>query len=159
MLNEYSVNQLKDLAKLLDGLTDEEYSQIMETVFKSTVGKHTRHILEFYQVFYKGYKDGMLSYDKRKRNERIETDRKFAIDKLKKLQKRLSKIPDEKNLILKMKVNNQSYFMPTTVAREFLYLMEHTTHHVALIRIGLENLNPEKNRFQDLGVAYSTPKK
>lgn len=159
MLNKYSAKQLKQLSELISNLTDEEYSKPMEDTFKSSIGKHTRHIIEFYLAFNKGYKNGLLNYDKRKRDERIEEDREFAIKKLEKLQKKMSKLPNEKSLILKLKVDGQSYFMPTTVAREFLYLMEHTTHHIALIRMGIENISPEKNNFKNLGIAYSTPKK
>ena len=158
MLHEYAINQLKDLVELLENLDNDEYTQPMEEVFESAIGKHTRHIIDFYQIFYKGYKKGILSYDDRKRKVTYEFDKNLAIEKLLQIQKKLSKIPDEKDLILKTKLNQQSYFMPTTVAREFLYLMEHTTHHIALIRIGLHNLNPAKNQLNDLGIAYSTPR-
>ena len=158
MLHENSIKQLRELSELLSLIDDSEFTEPMEVVFGSTIGRHTRHILEFYDAFYKGYKSGILHYGGRKRKLKFETNRNAAISKIEKLNKKLHKIPDEKDLILKLKINENSYFMPTTVAREFLYLMEHTTHHIALIRIGLQNINPEKNEFESLGVAYSTPK-
>lgn len=158
MLHEYSIQQLSELTQLLEIIDETEYTQTMEEVFYSTIGKHTRHIIEFYDAFYKGYKSGFLCYDERKRKLKWENEKAEALRKIEKLQKKLSHIPDEKNLILKLEIQGNSYHMPTTVAREFLYLMEHTTHHLALIRIGLQNINPGKNEFETLGVAYSTPK-
>lgn len=157
MLHEFAVKQLKDLIHLLDRIDDNEYSQPMESVFYSTVGKHTRHIIEFYHIFYKGYKKGSLSYDKRKRQPEIETNKLLAINKLDKLLTKLKRIPNDKNLELKVNIHGKTYKMPTTVSREFLYLMEHTTHHIALIRVGISNINPSFQYEENIGIAYSTP--
>ena len=51
MLNDFSVKQIKDLIDLLETLTDREFTGQMEVVFGSSIGKHTRHIIEFYRIY------------------------------------------------------------------------------------------------------------
>ena len=159
MLHEFAINQLRDLKQILENLDESIYSQPMETVFHSTVGKHCRHIIEFYQIFFAGYSTGSLAYDSRQRNSELETNKFTAIEELKKLLYNLYQKPKDKNLYIEVKIREQSYNMPSTAHRELLYLLEHTTHHLALISMGLSNIKADFTFSQSVGLAYSTPNK
>ena len=158
MLQQHSIQQLNDLKVILEKIDESEFTSTMETVFYSSIAKHTQHIITFYQRFIKCYEKDIINYEKRKRNTELLTNKALALESIDLIQQFLSQNLDEKSLILKIKIENESAFLPTSLARELLYLSEHTTHHLALIRLGLENLNPEKNLFVGVGMAYSTPK-
>ena len=157
MLQKFAIKQLEDLSDLLNQLSEDEYSTPMERVFNSTIGKHTRHIIEFYQLFLKAYESLNLCYDQRSRNTKIETCIDEAIFIIKEIIQQLNSNLENKELQLKTCILNEELYLKTSVSRELLYLLEHTTHHLASIRIGVSNLKPDFNSLQELGLAYSTP--
>ncbi|MDO5654668.1 MAG: hypothetical protein Q4G27_00845 [Flavobacteriaceae bacterium] len=159
MLYDYSVMQLKKFEALLYQINQIEFTSTMENVYHSSIGMHSRHIIEFYEMFCSGYDVGVINYEKRNRNSAYETDVNLAINRIKFLQEELFKCRPDKDLKLIIELDETKIEMPTTSRRELLYLMEHTTHHIALIRMGLQNINAAKNTFEKLGMAYSTPSK
>jgi hypothetical protein len=46
--------------------------------------------------------------------------------------------------------------MPTTVARELFYMLEHTVHHMAIIKMAVVNENLNIDIPENFGVANST---
>jgi hypothetical protein len=46
--------------------------------------------------------------------------------------------------------------IPTSFNRELVYLIEHTIHHLAIIKIGLNEAFPTIEIPENFGVAYST---
>jgi hypothetical protein len=48
--------------------------------------------------------------------------------------------------------------LQTSYARELVYLTEHSIHHFALIKIGLQQLNPDLILDENFGYAASTIK-
>lgn len=159
LLQKFSIKQLDDLKEFILQLDEKEYSDSYDCVYKSSIGSHSRHIIEFYTAFFKGYSSGILCYDKRERDVKLEKEKDKALKKIKKIQKKLNDSFHEKDLILKLKINGESIYMPTTVSRELLYLMEHSTHHLAILRIKIQNIKPDIALAPDFGIAYSTPKK
>jgi hypothetical protein len=73
---------LNQLSQLLSLLTEEEYTTKSTLLNGSTVGGHTRHIIELYQCLLNGYTTGKVNYEKRKRDLAIETNNKIAIELL-----------------------------------------------------------------------------
>ena len=149
---------LTQLQDLLEGLTDEQYIRQIKVLSNATLGQHTRHIIEFFQELNAGYKGGKVNYDKRKRDYRIETSRSCAIDSLTAVISLLDKA--NKGLILTVDYSNDSeelVSVETNYNRELVYNLEHTVHHMALLRIGVNAVStivlPE-----EFGVAISTLK-
>lgn len=149
---------LIQLSETLLQLTPQQYKQPAATLFNATIGQHVRHIIELFIELDKGYAGGIVNYDKRKRDYRIETDLAFANDTLLHIHLLLNK-PD-KPLVLEFDYNETSpatSTVPTFYHRELVYNLEHTIHHIALIRVGVNEVSsitvPE-----NFGIATSTIK-
>ena len=146
------------LSETLHHLTDGEYSRPSCTLFHATIGQHVRHIIELFVCLRNGYDEGIVNYEKRKRDHRIETDRAFAGNLLKELYKSLEK-PD-KAMILETEDYSdtaETVSIKSNYYREIAYNLEHTIHHMALIRVGVNEVSTLQLP-KEFGVAYSTIK-
>ncbi|MBO9564096.1 MAG: hypothetical protein J7621_15030 [Niastella sp.] len=146
------------LAESLEQISQQEYVQPCKTLFNNTIGQHVRHVIELFQCLEKGYDRGVVNYEKRKRDLAIETDKALASSLLLEIHGGLGK--NNKELTLEATYDDHST-EPITIAtnyfREVAYNLEHTIHHMALIRVGLTEVTtitlPE-----NFGVASSTVK-
>ena len=146
------------LADSLERLTAKEYSQPSKILFQATIGQHVRHIIELYVCLYNGYETGTVNYENRKRDLRIETDKDMAIDLMKMISNNIDKT--DKDLWLESNYDEQSddtIIVKTNYFRELLYNLEHTVHHMALIRVGINDISAI-TIHEGFGVASSTIK-
>jgi hypothetical protein len=146
------------LTESLKELTDIEYTQPSNTLFKATIGQHVRHIIELFLCLENGYDEGIVNYEKRKRDYQIETDKQLAITLLKDIYKNIEK--ENKNIVLEAEDYTDEVEMtsvPSNYYRELAYNLEHTIHHMALIRVGINEVSSIKLP-DEYGVAYSTIK-
>lgn len=146
------------LSESLRLLTDAEYRQPSTTLFNATIGQHIRHIIELFICLEQGYADGIVNYEKRKRDYRIETEREFAISLLKDVYNKLDK--PNKQMILEAEDYTdtmETVAIPSNYYREIAYNLEHTIHHMALVRVGVNEVSSIKLP-DEFGVAYSTIK-
>ena len=146
------------LSLSLDQLEDHQYDHPCKNLSGNTVGQHVRHIIEMYQCLESGYGTGEVDYEKRRRDRRIETDKYFASGLLQEILSQLSK--ENKTLDLITYYDERSARpekISTNYYREIAYNLEHTIHHMALIRVGLRELGdiPVDDSY---GVATSTLK-
>ncbi|WP_255557665.1 hypothetical protein [Flavobacterium taihuense] len=72
-------NSLDELIELLNQLSKEEYLEPCFELSGSSIGEHTRHIVEMFQCLNRNYNSGIVNYDKRDRNKLIQTNTDFAI--------------------------------------------------------------------------------
>jgi hypothetical protein len=154
-----AVHQVFDqLSASLNQLDEGQYNYACKSLSGNTIGQHLRHIIEMFQCLEKGYQSGEVDYEKRKRDKQIETDRVFALGLLQEIIQQVAK--ENKSLCLLTYYDdfrvepekiNSNYF------REIAYNLEHTIHHMALIRIGLREIGdiPVDDSY---GVAASTIK-
>lgn len=151
-------NVFMQLTDSLEQLTVDEYSRPSKILFNASIGQHVRHIIELYICLYNGYESGTVNYEKRKRDLRIETDKDFAIELMQMICNNIDK-PD-RDLLLEANYDEQSaedIIVATNYHRELLYNLEHTVHHMALIRIGINEVS-SINVPDSFGVASSTIK-
>ena len=146
----------QQLNEVLDQLTPDQYQTPSENLSGSSVGQHTRHVIELFQCLLAGYASGTICYDDRKRDTRIETDPLFA----KQLLGAIASSMEQENIELKLagmydKTSTEQFHLTTNYHRELLYNLEHTVHHMALIRVGLKELKTELAGEQ-FGIASST---
>lgn len=158
-LIEANVTLLLQALQLLSGMGDQAYQQPIPEVFSSAIGGHVRHVLEFYECFFEGIGSGRIDYDSRRRDPMIEASRTFAMHKIEsyvaalrtdgrlvmggKLRVRMEDAPEEMDA-----------WLDSSITRELQVLMSHTTHHYALIAVGVRLLGYEVPAH--FGVAPST---
>lgn len=146
------------LSDALEKLSDEQYTRPSRILFKATIGQHVRHIIELFQCLENGYTEGVVNYEKRKRDYRIETDKEFAGHLLRSLFRQISR--PNKAITLEAEDYNESLEtvrIPSNYYREIAYNLEHTIHHMALIRVGINEV-ADITLPDEFGVAYSTIK-
>jgi len=146
------------LSASLEQLSDEQYTQPCKSLFNVTIGQHLRHIIELFQCLECGYESGIVNYDKRKRDAAIENDKKLAHYLLKEIYAGLDK--PNKGLTLENSFDEHStetIFITTNYYREVAYNLEHTVHHMALIRVGINEVS-QIELPETYGVASSTTK-
>jgi hypothetical protein len=151
-------NVFVQLSESLNQLSGHEYIQPSNILFNATIGQHVRHIIELFLCLEKGYDEGVVNYEKRKRDYRIETDKEFAASLLKEIYRGLTR--PNKEIILEAEDYSDTaeiVSIPSNYYREIAYNLEHTIHHMALIRVGINEVSSIElpNEF---GVAYSTIK-
>ncbi|MBD0286431.1 MAG: DinB family protein [Flavisolibacter sp.] len=146
------------LTDLLEQLTEEQFSRPSKTLFGATIGQHVRHIIELFICLENSYDTGLVNYEKRNRDRRIETDRDFAQDLLFGIANSIRTA--DKELMLESNTDAESdeaIQISTNYFRELLYNLEHTIHHMALIRVGINEISTIKVP-QEFGVAPATIK-
>ena len=146
------------LSETLDQLGDDEYIRPSKTLLNATIGQHMRHIIELFLCLEKGYDEGIVNYEKRARDYRIETDKVLASVLLKEVYKNIER--PNKEIILEAEDYcdaSEMITVPSNYYRELVYNLEHTIHHMALIRVGIKDVS-SVNLPEEFGVAYSTVK-
>jgi hypothetical protein len=146
-------NSLDELIELLIQLSKEEYSEPCFELSGSSIGEHTRHIVEMFQCLVRNYDSAIVNYDKRDRNKQIQTNTHFAIQTILDVKNNISK--ENKNIELQQLIDGESIQIQSNYFRELLYNLEHCIHHQALIKVAI--LKSEKITVDsNFGVARST---
>ena len=158
MLTQPIQHVFVQLSETLNQLSNEEYTRSSKIIMNATIGQHVRHIIELFQCLEKGYETGIVNYEKRKRDYKIETDKQLAVELLKDIYRNIEKPNKEITLEAEDYCDDvQVVSIPSNYYRELAYNLEHTIHHMALIRVGVNEVSkvvlPE-----EFGVAYSTIK-
>ena len=150
---------LQQLEEFLQQLSQEEYTRSLQVYSNSTIGMHTRHVLEFYQCLLSSSEMNEINYDSRKRNLRLETDIECALKIAQEIKQQLVYIKN-KPLTLKMDISmdDKDISVATNIERELVYLLEHTIHHLAILKMGCIVAFPAVHLHANFGVAYSTLK-
>lgn len=148
---------LLQLKSILQQLSQQEFSMPNEAILNATIGEHTRHIIELFQELLIGYEKGTINYDLRVRNKEIETNLIVAKNNIDTILQSIDK-PDidlaiENNYIAN---NNTTVTTKSSYYRELAYNIEHTVHHLAIIRIALEFLHIDISK--EIGFADATLK-
>ncbi|WP_300565911.1 DinB family protein [Flavobacterium sp.] len=146
-------NTLSDLKGLLNQLSDKQYALPISYLGDSSIGQHTRHIIELFECLLKSYESGLLNYDDRKRNRRLELETAFAIEFIDLITASIDK--ENKKLSLEQSISGSFILLESNYFREILYNLEHCIHHQALIKVAIhqmENITVNDN----FGVAPST---
>jgi hypothetical protein len=146
-------NTLGELVDLLQQLSNDQYSSPCVQLSNSSIGEHTRHIIELFQCLENQYESGVITYDNRKRNVLIQTDTDFAIEQIVQIQHNLDK--ENKNIVLKQKIESHEITTESNYYRELLYNFEHCIHHQALIKVALIQYSTITIN-ENFGVARST---
>jgi hypothetical protein len=158
MLQQAIQNIFVQLTASANQLTQEQYVKPCKTLFNASIGQHVRHIIELFQSLLSGYEEGIVNYEHRKRDVNIETNKEVALQLLKNIYENVDK--PNKGLTLTTCYDEHSsdtMNVITNYHREVIYNLEHAIHHMALIRIGVNEVSDIK-LSENFGVAASTIK-
>jgi len=147
------------LVNSLYQLSPDDYTRPCPALSGGTIGQHVRHIIELFQALENGYDAGLVNYEKRKRDHTIETDRETAFRLLRTIEETLPR-PD-RSLVLELEASydgdsDAPLQLATNYFREIAYNLEHAIHHMALIRIGIEEIAGAIVLPENYGIAAST---
>jgi uncharacterized damage-inducible protein DinB len=146
---------------LLEKIDDELYTRIDQQIFRSCVGTHMRHLLDFYGSFFRGLPDRRIDYDTRQRDSLVERSRSAALARLRTIIADLEAIPSDTpdaelyaRQDTSVPAEDSSAWGHSSMRRELQALVSHTIHHYALIAVLLRRHGYEPPA--DFGVAPST---
>ncbi len=158
-LAKVSIELLDQLSQIVISLQAEDFQRPSPALSQSSIGQHVRHILEFFICLENGYKLGVVNYDQRQRDHRIEADPDFAASTIEGIRRFVNKLDAGHPLRLEVSYSldgSDTISIPTNLPREIAYNIEHAVHHMALIKIGLREISPTTKIPDDFGVAVST---
>ena len=158
-LKETGGEILNQLVELTRQLSDEAYSAELDLLNGNTIGKHVRHVVEFFDILVSGAGEGLINYDKRKHEPLYEIDTDAAHSKLMYLIEKLEDLGSKESLILELSYSGQgeeTVKISTSLERELAYNIEHAIHHMAIIKIAIKTVFPNTVLPQNFGIAYST---
>lgn len=149
---------IQQLISHLDQISFDSYFKKLSVLENSSIGEHVRHIYNFPECLLNGLQIGVVNYDRRIRNPKLETDRDYAVKCLLEQSECILKLRNHNNGSLKLEVGVSGDFplIETSLARELHYITEHTIHHIAILRIGMRFHFPELQIEDSFGFSYST---
>jgi uncharacterized damage-inducible protein DinB len=151
-----NVETLQRLRTALETISPSLYKHV-NTKGRASVGQHVRHTLEFFECLLEGGR--FVNYDERKRDILVESSSDYAMVTIDKVIKNLEGVTKDFPLVLKAGLptsSSQQLQVSSSCSRELLYVLEHSNHHMALIRILIKDEEPEFVLEESFGVAYST---
>lgn len=108
----------------------------------SPIGAHFRHVLEHYQAFLDGLDGGRVDYDARPREAALEQDIELALSTAEEVALRLDFLEERPrwrqlfiNAASEAGLTDRHDWTASTVGRELGFLLSHTIHHYALIKL------------------------
>lgn len=158
-LIEATLSKLSNIQYYLKNLEGTTYRRPLEILSYSTIGEHTRHIIEFYQCLLRQCVQGTVNYDLREREKLIQEDSMVANGAISEIMESLPSSNISQQLLLEICYDEEegvTSMVKTSMERELVYNLEHVIHHLAIIKIGLSVVAPELKLPEGFGVAPST---
>ncbi len=154
----HNIKKLNEIKSLLQEFPQDLYTEPKDVLSNATIGQHFRHILEFYFCLEKGVKTGIVCYDERERNVLIETYVTHAVMSIEKSINFLNSLEADHSLVMKANyaTSEEQTMIQTSLYRELAYALDHTIHHMAIIKIALSAEKSELELDSNFGVAPST---
>lgn len=125
---------LQQCTDLLAALTPEDYG--LNSAGTASIGAHVRHIIDRYRCFLTGLPLGCVDYDARDRQQSLEGSPDSAAEALATIRKQLEELgASDRPLRIResVQVDGPCGEASSSLERELLSLIGHTTHHLAMI--------------------------
>src|SRR5687768_9423230 len=113
MIRQLSYKPLRQLRTILNQVRTEDYVASAPLIDGASLGKHVRHIIEFYQCLIGGVDSGNLCYDDRERKLVLEAEPGAAADAIGQIISAMDKLPVRKNLDLKTRHEGSDLMVQT----------------------------------------------
>jgi uncharacterized damage-inducible protein DinB len=157
-LKTAAIQVLEQLLDITEQIEKEDFT-LNIPLLNASIGQHTRHIVEFYLCLFEGLKEGRVNYDQRRRDKMIESDKIIALEAIRVVINSIRN--NDINPCLRLEVmygDNSSRILSleTNYERELVYNIEHTIHHMAIVKQGLYEICRYIKLPENFGVASST---
>lgn len=160
MIQQSAISLLRQLSDTLQQLTDEEFKQALPLLSDNSIGKHVRHIVEFYDMMLQAQASGKLSYEHRKHDPLLESNKGLMLKKIDQICQALAPLDPAQLLWMDAEHSQadsgEGAVMQTSMGREIAYNIDHTVHHIAILKIAMRHYFPHIALPPHFGVAYST---
>lgn len=151
------ISILQQIKTTVAQFSKEDYIEKLQILSGSSTGMHVRHIIEFYTCLL--CSDSEVCYDNRLRNLNLETKPSSALEQIHQIEKDIVTLELSNSIYLKCNTDpnhSMDNMSKSTIKRELVYILDHTIHHLALIKIAVLNNFPYINLEENFGVAPST---
>ncbi len=159
MTDAISIN-LKRGVKLLESISNEQYSDTSIAPYNSSIGGHMRHILDVFDCIFEGLNSGQVDLTARKRNELAETNTTIGIAYFNEVIDKLQNLKNADFNQLVQVSDDLGTGMVTvnyTLASALIQAHSHAIHHFASIGYIISQLGIELPDA-DFGYNPTTPK-
>ncbi len=136
-----ALSVLEQGKELLGSISQEGWSRRVSVASNSTIGEHYRHCLDHFRCWLDGLESGVLDYDRRQRDSRIETNRAYALSVTGELERAVARLDPsalDRTIEIQCKIHyegDRTQRLSSTVVRELMYNVAHAVHHYALIAV------------------------
>jgi uncharacterized damage-inducible protein DinB len=129
---------LQEMRTLIDRLDDVEYAMPAPGRSAGGIGGHVRHCLDHVRALLVATDTGLCAYDRRARRTAIETDRAAAMRATYELIVAVDQLDPsvlEHDVLVETQIDHDGTMITTrsSVGRELMFVMSHTTHHNAIV--------------------------
>ena len=151
---------LNDLQCYLSVIEPVTYQAPLDILSGSTIGQHTRHIIEFYNCLLEQSRTStipVINYANRRRDYQIESQPDHALACVETISRQLRDL--DPAMVCKLNCAEHGMdelVVESTISRELIYNIEHTIHHLAIVKIALKTALPSLALPEHFGVAPST---
>lgn len=141
MMRTALANALEQLNDILVEL-EQMPGKLADNVYREgNIGQHLRHVFDHMLAIKLAIADGLVDYDKRDRGNEVETDRLLASQQLSLLRLWIKTEDFDNHRIAVVSEidcdNTHSMRFDSNLNRELLYVINHTIHHAAHIKLVL----------------------
>ena len=151
---------LSELRGFVVSVDDDSYVQPVDVLDGATLGQHVRHATEFYICLLESLNSAqpVVNYEARRRNPHLEQSRKEAISALKQIEVQLLSFREDRHvsLLVEDSNSNEEMLLPSSLYREYAYNIEHSIHHMAMLRMGAKEVCKGLQLSESFGVAKGT---
>ena len=147
--------------KLLNTISDEQYSDCSVPPYYSSIGNNMRHILDVFSCIFKGIDNGVIDFSNRERNELAQMKTDAGITYFRQIIDQLKLVnPEDFDKIVKVTDDLGTGKITTnyTLSSALVQAHSHTIHHYASIGLIIEKLGIELPDA-DFGYNPTTPRK
>ena len=153
------LNVLNQIDEVLAQISEEDYRKPITTLSNATVGQHVRHTLEFFQCLKSGVERGVVNYDLRTRDEEVQSEPARARQVILALKEFIDNTTVDTPVSFEVnygETEEAPQIIPSNFERELSYNIEHAVHHMAIFKIGLNEVAGYVSIPDGFGVAVST---
>lgn len=146
-LIHFNLSILTNIQNIMSLLDNYRWNKNIISINNETIGRHCRHIIEFYLTFFDGLNNNLINYDSRLRNHQIENDIDYAQKKLNEIKLSLDNIENNYSISIILNDTIAESKLDSSVERELMYIADHAIHHGHIIQIAIQN------EFNDLEIS------